>query len=105
MRIRMATVAKVIAEEFNVTVEQIKSPSRVRRIIIPRFSFYWLSYKYGHSLPKIAAWTGGRDHTTVLHGKNIIDAYIGFDKLNELDSKVQMFNNQMYRQIEGEDDE
>lgn len=101
----MITVARVVAEEFNVTVDQIRGQSRIKKLIIPRFAFYYLSYKHGHSLPKIGIWCGGRDHTSVLHGKNIIDMYIGFDRLNELDSKVQMFNNQLWRQTEGEDDE
>lgn len=58
-----------IAAAYGVTVEQICGPSRKRAVAWPRQELMWVLYKTGrYSMPQIARFIGGRDHTTVLHG-------------------------------------
>lgn len=101
MKIKMAVIAKFICKEFNITEQELRGQSRQRKICIPRHIFYYLSYKYGHSLPKIGMWVGGRDHTTVLHGKNVADAYIGQGRLIDLELRVEKFNNELCHNVNG----
>jgi len=94
----MSTIMRVVCDEFDVTEEQIKGNNRINKFIIPRFAFYYLSYKYGHSYKRIGMWLNDRDHTTVLHGKRRATQYLGEDRLNKLDSQIQILNNKMYHQ-------
>ncbi len=55
---------------FGVSVSLIKSQRRSRQIVLARqFIMYWAVRTTSLSLPQIGKLMGGRDHTTVLHGK------------------------------------
>lgn len=59
---------------FKVKPSLIKSKSRNRRLVFVRqFVMYWTARLTRLSLPQIGMRIGGRDHTTVLHGK---DSYV-----------------------------
>lgn len=59
---------KFIAEQYNVTVEEILSRKRTKTIAYPRQVAMYLARELTDlSLPKIGQEFGNRDHTTVIH--------------------------------------
>jgi len=68
-------IARVVCDVYNTTKTEFVSHRRRHYIVEARQVFYWLARKHtSFSLPQIGAFCGGRDHTTVLHGVNKIDA-------------------------------
>ena len=62
-------VVNIVAETFDISVEQLKGRNRSRQIALPRqVAMYLLREEISLSLPQIGAVLGGRDHTTVMHG-------------------------------------
>ena len=71
-------VLKVISENFNVSIEDLKSSSRKREITLARqVGMYLMRQHTDLSLPKIGEVFGGKDHTTVLYS---------CDKISQLQS-------------------
>jgi chromosomal replication initiator protein len=66
-----------VALKHNVTVLELKSPRREKRITLARHeACYRLKNETSLSLPQIGKLLGGRDHTTVLHGARRIERMI-----------------------------
>lgn len=63
----MAQIVRDVAFENNLTVEQLKGPSRSRAIAWPRQEAMWRCRQIGKSYPQIGRFFGGRDHTTAIH--------------------------------------
>ncbi|WP_433935166.1 helix-turn-helix domain-containing protein [Brevundimonas diminuta] len=78
MRVTGRQVADFVAERHGLTFQQLISPHRVTRIARPRqIAMYVMREVCPHlSLPAIGRLLGGRDHTTILHGINRIEALI-----------------------------
>ncbi|MFM9943037.1 MAG: helix-turn-helix domain-containing protein [Hyphomicrobiaceae bacterium] len=67
-RVKIQTIFEVITRHYGVTVDEILSPDRTRRVVEPRQMGMYLAHRFsGRSLPEIGRRFGGRDHTTVLH--------------------------------------
>jgi chromosomal replication initiator protein len=67
-----------------VDIERVKSKSRVREYVWARQVYYWLSCKFTkQKLIFIGRLTSGRDHTTVIHGRELVSDIIKFDKNKE----------------------
>lgn len=63
-------IVKAVEEHSKIDWGQIKSKSRKREICYPREICYYILYKYTTlSASSIGKMIGGRDHTSVLHGK------------------------------------
>ena len=64
----MREIAADVAARHGLTLDELKSPQRARRIAWPRQEAMKEIYDTGRfSLPQIGGFFGGRDHTTVLH--------------------------------------
>ena len=60
-------IQRVVAEYYNVTVDDLKSKKRVSTIAFPRHIAIYLSRQLtDESFPRIGMAFGGRDHSTVM---------------------------------------
>jgi len=66
--VRVAQIQKVVAGEFGVGIEAMRSKSRAAKVVYPRQVAIYLARELtGLPLVEIGKRFGGRDHTTVLH--------------------------------------
>jgi chromosomal replication initiator protein len=69
------SVIKAVCIAASVTRQDLEGKQRDRRIVVPRqIAMYLLRKDSGLSLSEIGSWFGGRDHTTVLHSCEKIEA-------------------------------
>jgi chromosomal replication initiator protein len=67
-------ILEAVAQEFNITISELKGPRRTRRISVPRqLAMYLLRDVAQLSFPQIGEFLGGRDHSTVMHGATKIE--------------------------------
>lgn len=67
-QITVSYIKDIVAQNYNVKVEDLNSKRRTRAITYPRQIAMYLSRELTDlSLPKIGEEFGGRDHTTVIH--------------------------------------
>lgn len=65
---KIEQVQQLIANSYNISVEDIKSKKRMASISVPRqIGMYICRIYLEESLPKIGLEFGGKDHTTVMH--------------------------------------
>jgi chromosomal replication initiator protein len=83
-QISIDNIQRVVAEYYNIKLNDMLSARRSRSISRPRQVAMALAKELtSHSYPEIADAFGGRDHTTIMHGcKNIV-------KLRESDAEVE----------------
>jgi len=75
-------IQRCVAEEFGVSLQDLKTRRRNKTIVLPRQIAMYLSRELTDlSLPEIGEFFGGKDHTTVLHSCNKIKGGIGVDLL------------------------
>lgn len=61
-------IQKIVAEYYNLRIDDFKTKKRTRSVAFPRQIAMYLSRELtDNSLPKIGDEFGGRDHTTVMH--------------------------------------
>jgi chromosomal replication initiator protein len=60
-------LAARVASKFKVSAKALRGPSRERHVVWPRQVAMYVARQAGYSLPRIGAYFGGRDHTTVMH--------------------------------------
>ena len=64
---------KVICDYFKVDFKDLTGPRRQKELILPRhIAMYLLSQDLNMTVEKIGQTLGGRDHTTVMHGRDKI---------------------------------
>ena len=67
-------IQQVVAEYYNISVDDLKSKKRKKEIAFPRQVAIYLCRKLtDESFPKIGIHFGGRDHSTVMHSVDRID--------------------------------
>ena len=88
-------IQRVVAEHYNVSVEDLKSKKRVATIAFPRQIAIYLSRQLtDESFPKIGIEFGGRDHSRVMHSCDKIEKERKENKqldniINEIISKLE----------------
>ncbi len=66
-----------VAEEFGITVSELLSKARVADLCLPRYVAMGLMLEMTQmSLPAIGRQMGGRDHATVINGRNRLAALL-----------------------------
>lgn len=94
--ITVPNIQKMVAEYFNIRLQDLLSKRRVRSLARPRQVAMALSKELtDHSLPEIGEAFGGRDHTTVLHACRTIK------KLCEADVRMRQDWEQLIRTLTG----
>ena len=74
-------IIEVVAEHFNITVDQMASKNRASSVVRPRqIAMYLCNTMTDSSLKAIGLLLGGRDHTTIIHGANKIEDEIEKDE-------------------------
>ncbi|MGY0373842.1 chromosomal replication initiator protein DnaA [Clostridium sp. JNZ J1-5] len=87
-------IQDIVANYFNLKIDELKSSRRTRNIAFPRQIAMYLSRKLTDmSLPKIGEEFGGRDHTTVIHAYEKISTNLKKDEslknvINDLTKKI-----------------
>jgi len=86
----------VIAFYYKESPEEIKGKCRKQRFVVPRHMFSYLVKQYMPNmvLTDIGSYLGGRDHSSVIHGQQSIETFLGFDKKTKRDyaAIVQLLN-------------
>lgn len=79
-------VQQLVANHYNITVEDLKSKKRVAAISVPRqIAMYICRTVLEESLPKIGIEFGGKDHTTVMHSVDKIKKEILNNSILEME--------------------
>lgn len=70
-----------ICSYFKLSTKDLAGPKRQKELVLPRhIVMYLLSEEFGMTVEKIGQVLGGRDHTTVMHGRNKIRELINKDR-------------------------
>ncbi len=88
-------IMEEVADHFSLTVEDLCSPSRSRKLVTARQLAMYLTRELTElSLPRIGKAFGGRDHTTVMHATKKIAVLMQerrpiYDQVQELTNRVK----------------
>ncbi|OHB27771.1 MAG: chromosomal replication initiation protein DnaA [Desulfuromonadaceae bacterium GWC2_58_13] len=78
--ISIEEIQKVVAAHFNVKVSDLKSPKRLKILVIPRQIAMYISRQLtSSSYPEIGERFGGKDHSTIIHAIKKIEKQIEND--------------------------
>lgn len=73
-------IQRCVAEEFGLSLQELKTKRRNKQVVIPRQIAMYISRELTDlSLPEIGDCFGGKDHTTVLHSYNKIKSALNSD--------------------------
>ena len=87
--ITIDTIQKVVAEHYNISISDLKSRHRSKKVLIPRqIAIYIARELCDYSYPELGNEFGGKDHTTILHSYEKIVDQLKTDTV--LDSTIQM---------------
>ncbi|RSL29621.1 chromosomal replication initiator protein DnaA [Salibacterium salarium] len=87
-KVTISDIQKIVAEQFNVQIQELKAKKRTKTIAFARQVAMYLSREMTESsLPKIGDEFGGRDHTTVIHAHEKITTMLNTD--TELQKNLQ----------------
>ena len=66
---------------FNLSLKDLIGPKRQKELVLPRhLTMYILSEELKFTVERIGQILGGRDHTTVMHGRDRIKGLINTDR-------------------------
>jgi chromosomal replication initiation ATPase DnaA len=91
-------ILQIVWEVTGITHAELRSPRRARSLSWPRHLACWLISKLRPdlSLPQIGRLLGGRDHTTIMHGRKHVDR-----KLDEAPFKAWLADPRIIALLEG----
>ena len=91
------TVQRLVASEWQVTPEALMSKSRLKAYTVPRqVAMYLVRSLMGTPLMQIGEAFGGRDHSTVIHSLERVEAQVRLD--SDFASRVQRVENRLLQQ-------
>ena len=71
----------IVCEFMGIALEAANSKSRKKHLVQSRHIFYYLSRKHTlHTWRSMGLYTGGRDHSTAMHGCAAIENELSYDK-------------------------
>jgi hypothetical protein len=80
-KVRIRSIILIVANDFNVTADQIVGPRRTDNIVLPRQVAMWLSRALtGASLLGLGS-AFNRDHTTVIYGSRKVEELMEKDPI------------------------
>ena len=95
MKNNIQKIQKIVAEEYKINVDDMKSKKRTNNIAFPRqIAMYLSRVMTDESLTRIGLEFGGKDHTTIMHAVDKISNEITKDSkleqvINNLKQKIQ----------------
>lgn len=90
-------VLSTICDFFNIALKDLTGPKRYKELVLPRhIAMYLLAEELSFTVQKIGQILGGRDHTTVLHGRDRIKDLISKD--SEIQRTVLEVKQKIYPQ-------
>jgi len=88
-------IIKVIAEYFELKLDDLKGNSRKKELVVPRqICMYLMRKEINASYPNIGSELGGRDHTTAIHAYNKIVASVKSD--DKIKNDVELIRQRLY---------
>jgi len=87
--ISLDTIQKVIADDYGITVAELKNKKRDKKYSLPRQISFYIAREITESSYTELAQEFGKDHTTIMHGYNAIAEKIKMDPT--LDSRIKSF--------------
>ena len=97
--ISIENILKVVAENYQITVSDLKGKKRDNKCVIPRFIALYIAREMTeYSFSELGNEFGGRDHSTIMNGYNKISEKIKSDpsllkKIKILMEEVKKYNN------------
>lgn len=89
-KISLDTIQKVIADNYQISVSELKGKKREKKFVIPRQIAIYIARELTEiSYSEIGEEFGGKDHSTIMHAYEKIAEQIKIDP--SLESKVQAF--------------
>jgi len=80
-QIKPKQIMEMVAEYYNLKITQLKSPTRLKNVALPRqVLMYLLRTELGIPLMEVGSFLGGRDHSTIIHG---VDKITNLLSINE----------------------
>lgn len=74
-------VLSVLCDFFNITISDLTGPRRKKELVLPRhIAMFLLSEELQFTVERIGQVLGGRDHTTVMHGRDRIKNLLNSDR-------------------------
>lgn len=74
-------IISTVCSYFNLNLKDLTGPKRQKELVLPRhITMYLLSEELNMTVEKIGQILGGRDHTTVMHGRDKIKKLVDKDR-------------------------
>ena len=87
--ITIDTIQRVVADHYNISISDMKSRKRPKKVVIPRqIAIYIARELCDYSYPELGNEFGGKDHTTIMHSYEKVVDQLKTDSV--LDSTIQM---------------
>lgn len=68
--VRLAAIIRLVSAHSGCSVADLQGQSRRRHLVMARQAICLLGAEAGHSMPRIGNALGGRDHSTIIHGRD-----------------------------------